>query len=313
MSDDKTMLLHDTQSNSDEYVETSCDLCGFDDAEEIYCARKYTGDQPVHVCKNCGLIYVRNRRSAEKIADVWSDEIYTTRSDQQVANSASYSSNIPAVIARLTFIAEVVRSELKVGQKRLCDIGAGEGLFLDLIRQRVSDLTLVGVEPSANNCHIMQDANISFFHGTIERFINERALSEEEKFDVVTIMWTLENCFSARTMLEGANSILRDGGHVVVATGSRIMVPFKKPLDYYLGTNPSDSHAFRFSANTLQRFLTSTGFEVTYRNRFIDNDVLCMIAKKTDHQVMPESPSDSYLEVIDFFERWHKETAKHYS
>jgi 2-polyprenyl-3-methyl-5-hydroxy-6-metoxy-1,4-benzoquinol methylase len=294
------------------YDKYPCDLCGSTDAVEIPCAREYTGNQPIHVCKNCGLVYVSSRRPTQRIADVWSEEIYETRSDQNVANSVSYSSSIPAVTARLTFVAEVLKSEIKLSDKRLCDVGAGEGHFLELIRQREPSLSILGIEPSENNCRLMESVEIPCFYGTIERFLGENEISEGEKFDVTTIMWTLENCFSARTMLDGANSILRDDGYVVVATGSRILVPFKKPLDYYLGGNPSDSHAFRFSAKTLKRYLEITGFEVIYQNRFIDHDVLCMIGKKSAYPPATELSEDDYVEVLNFFDRWHKETIDHF-
>ena len=305
-------MTNKREGAEDEYVETACDLCGSVDAAEIACARIYTGDQPVHVCKTCGLVYVKRRRSAQAIADVWSDEIYSTRSDQSVVNSVSYSSNIPAITARLTFVAEVVQSELELDGKRVCDIGAGEGRFLELIRERTPATELLGIEPSVNNCSLMANAGIPFFQGTIERFLSEKKISTDKKFDVATIMWTLENCFSAKTMLEAANSLLSENGSLVVATGSRILVPFKKPLNYYLGSNPADSHAFRFSANTLQRYLESTGFEIVYCNRFIDHDVLCMIGRKSKRPSVANASGDRYQDVIDFFERWNKETIEHY-
>ena len=49
------------------YIENSCDACGSKESEEIKCLRKYTKNQPIHVCKNCGLIYVKKRRPPKKL------------------------------------------------------------------------------------------------------------------------------------------------------------------------------------------------------------------------------------------------------
>jgi hypothetical protein len=109
-------------------------------------------------------------------------------------------------------------------------------------------------------------------------------------------------------MLTVAHRILREGGHLVVATGSRILVPFRKPLNFYLGTNPADTHAFRFSRDTLRGILAVSGFEVTQMNRFLDSDILCMIAQKRDRNAKIAWQGDDYRKVYDFFERWHRET-----
>ena len=58
------------------YIENSCDACGSNEYEEIKCLRKYTKNQPIHVCKNCGLIYVKKRRPPKKVAD--KDTTHTT-------------------------------------------------------------------------------------------------------------------------------------------------------------------------------------------------------------------------------------------
>jgi glycosyltransferase involved in cell wall biosynthesis len=137
-------------------------------------------------------------------------------------------------------------------------------------------------------------------------------IGEGPQFDVVTIMWTLENCASCREMLAGAYRIVREKGSLLVATGSRILVPFKKPLYCYLSKNPPDTHAFRFSANSLRGILAISQFEVTHVNCYIDYDVLCMIAAKAGPGRPIPWQGDDAREVCDFFERWHGETQTYY-
>jgi 2-polyprenyl-3-methyl-5-hydroxy-6-metoxy-1,4-benzoquinol methylase len=293
------------EQNIDQSFPVPCDVCGADDPEEIPCTKKYTEGQPLHVCRKCGFVYVTNRRSSERIAEAWSTEIYKeTQADSKLA--VTYTARSPAVMSRLTFVAETVSSVLKFNSGRLCDIGAGEGVFLELMRNREPGVELFGVEPSLENCKAMQQMGIACEVGTIEDFIVSSAGENfKDSFDLITILWTLENCFSCRDMIEAASRLLKPDGTILIATGSRLLVPFKKPLQYYLGKNPMDTHSFRFSSKSLSRLMAQYEFFVTHENRYIDNDVLLKCFSRNGQISQDEEiPFDNYLDVLDFFHRW---------
>jgi 2-polyprenyl-3-methyl-5-hydroxy-6-metoxy-1,4-benzoquinol methylase len=277
-------------------INCNCDLCGSHDAVEIPYSRLYTNNQPIHICTCCGFVYVKHRRASAEIAKVWSDEIYG-----EIYTAVKN----PAMIARQTFVAEFLASKIDLHNKKVCDIGAGEGYFLKYLKDNFS-ADVLGIEPSFKNCKRMESLGIAAFDGTIEQYV-EYVSSELKKMDIVSIMWTLENCFSCIDMLKGASSLLKEGGKIIVATGSRILVPFKKPLNMYLSKNPSDSHSFRFSINSLSTALSLAGFKVIEKNHYIDSDILCVIAEKSPTECFQTYP-DNPLEVISFFERWHQES-----
>jgi len=279
------------------YTNHVCDLCGSDDPIEIPYARLYTGNQPIHVCGNCGFVYVQSRRTSEEIARVWSEEIY---GDVYTAVKN------PAMIARQTFVSEFLASQVDLVGKKLCDIGAGEGFSLKYLKDQYGILPF-GVEPSEKNCARLNEFNIPTYAGTIEEFLVGRE-GKAYQADVVTIMWTLENCLSCMDMLNGANQMLPVGGRVLVATGSRILVPFKKPLFMYLSGNPADSHCFRFSANALQTALAKAGFRTVETNRYLDSDILCILAEKVPESELIPHRTDHPVEVLSFFERWHHDS-----
>ena len=274
----------------------SCDVCGLDDAAEIPIARHYTNDQPVHVCRGCGFVYVRERRSADEIAASWSNEIF----------GEGYSARIPAVVARQVYVAETLNVEIGLSSKLLCDIGGGEGQFLEIVRTDSYGARPFGIEPSSANCKSMRSNGLECFNGTLEDFLSDG--NRHGEFDIVTLMWTLENCESCNRLIEGAWNLLKPGGHICIATGSRILVPFKKPLDRYLSKNPADTHSFRFSANTIQRLLAKHNLKPIFTNRYIDSDPLVVIAEKVEHANEAEWPGDDWQQIIDFFDRWDQET-----
>jgi 2-polyprenyl-3-methyl-5-hydroxy-6-metoxy-1,4-benzoquinol methylase len=281
---------------NDDYKLFACELCDHDEFAEIEELRLYTNGQQVHVCKNCGFVQVIRRRSPERIAAAWANELYETE----------YTARIPAVKARHVYVAETMDTMIGLRGRSVADIGAGEGYFLRMLRDDYG-ASVFGIEPSSRNCALMQDASLQCFDGTAEQFV--AASSDYRRFDIVTVIWTLENSNSCRRLMDVAWSLLKDDGHVVVATGSRILVPFKKPLDYYMGPYPADTHAFRFSVNTLEGLLSISGFQKTYVNHYIDSDVLCMIARKMERKASANWERDDWQRVLEFFARWHHDTA----
>jgi hypothetical protein len=279
------------------YQEYPCDLCGADRAIEIPYCRMYTNDQAIHICGDCGFVYVRARRSSEEIARVWAEEIY---------GGVYTAVKNPAVMGRQTFVAEFLASRVDIAGLKVCDIGAGEGFFLKYLQDHYR-VDAFGIEPSARNCARLEQLGIPSFDGTIEQFVASRD-SATYRADVATIMWTLENCLSCIDMLKGAATLLETGGRILVATGSRILVPFKKPLFQYFSHTPADSHCFRFSANALQAALARAGFKTVATNRYLDNDILCVLAEKVRPGETVPVVKDHPLEVLSFFERWHHDS-----
>lgn len=282
------------------YTDFACEICGTTEAVEIPHVREYTDGQVIHICKNCGFIYVKKRRSYGKVAEVWSKELF----------GKTYTAKSPLMLARHIYIAEFIDSKLNLKDKFVCDIGAGEGQFLEIIREQYH-AKVFGIEPSTINCELMDRKKIQNFIGTLEEYM-QNSSSKKEHADIATFMWTLENATSCTDLLKGAYNILKKDGYLVVATGSRILVPFSKPLYHYLSTNPVDTHPSRFSIKTLTSILRKTGFKVLHTNPYLnDNLLLCIIAKKCDLEDNPIIEKDDYKKIIDFFERWHTET-KHY-
>ena len=110
------------------YKEYPCDICGCNDRAEIKSLSFYTEGQEISVCKS-GFVYVPHRRSFAEIAAAWSNDIFVTADDPTAVET--FTATRPAIRARIIFVLEMIDQEIGLKGKSLCDIGAGEGIFLD--------------------------------------------------------------------------------------------------------------------------------------------------------------------------------------
>jgi 2-polyprenyl-3-methyl-5-hydroxy-6-metoxy-1,4-benzoquinol methylase len=284
----------------------SCEICKSLDHKKINITKKYSNTDHFYVCKNCGFVFVKNRRSDEEIQKAWSDEIFRGEFnyEQKIKNKPiSYTAKIPAVISRLTYSLENLLNFVSTKSFSLCDIGAGEGDFLQMLRNKNKSFKPFFIEPSSKNCDLLKKLNFSGFNGTLESF------KEKVEFDIITINWTLENTQSPRNFLRLCRNLIKENGLVSVATGSRILTHYKKPLDcYIIKNNPLDVCSYHFSKNSLCNILKVTGFDIVNVNRYFDTDYLCVIAKKSSVKEGLNLEFDDADKIIEFFNRWDNET-----
>lgn len=287
----------------------SCDICRSETSVKVPHTKSYGKGEDLDICTNCGFIFAKERRSGEEIAKSWSEEIFGA-----AFTDKTYTARVPAVRARQTYVADTVDAKINLKGKSVCDIGAGEGQFLQIVKDQYLAGEVFGVEPSEANCKLMAGFGFESFSGTIESF-KKAAQFSAKKYDVVTLMWTLVNTTNCREMMDIAFDLVKPGGHIVLAEGSRILVPFKKPLQLYIANIHVDCHPYHFSANSLSNLLKVSGFELAYLNRFIDSDVLCVIGRKPMDGKKANQPidKDDYLKVYNFFERWHADSQVYYS
>jgi hypothetical protein len=269
----------------------SCDLCGSKERREIPEARRY-GSGGVCCCLGCGFVYVPERRGTQEVAASWG----------KIFDDGGYTSSWPGVKARLTYVAEYFQQQRGWFGKSLVEIGAGQGSFLSIAKTYGTKYQR-GIEPHEPNCAMIERAGHMAFNGTIEDYLQKLRLDRLYP-DVVAILWTLENTADCIGMLKAARQLLDGQGTLIVATGSRIMVPFKKRLSKYFGHNPPDTHCFRFSARSLCRALEIAGFNHVEFNDYNERDELVALARTTKHPDFVYSAKDDPIDVISYFERW---------
>ncbi len=263
-------------------------------------SKKLTKGFELNISKFSGLVSVIKRRTSKQIADEWSNKIFGNNFSKE-----KYTAKIPAVIARHVYVLETMIEKINIKKKKICDLGAGEGQFLELLKKKKLGCKIFGIEPSKRNCKLLKLKKIQNFNGTVEDYYN---LKNKSKFDVITLMWTLCNTSNCLDIIKIANKILKKNGYIVIAESSRMLVPFKKPIQMYFGMGNPDIHPFHFSKNSLMNLLLINKFKPIYVNRYVDSDYLLIIAKKDTKISEKLIKLDNFQSVKKFFQRWYKES-----
>jgi SAM-dependent methyltransferase len=264
----------------------NCDLC----SSNAWVPLPLPNPRGIGICQVCGFVYVRDRRGAHEIAADWSN-VY----------GEGYSPGWPAVQARLFYVASWIGEQYGLQGKAVLDVGAGTGAFQALLDSHFDVAVPWGLEPSTA--------------GRSQPWIKVGSVEDDVEFDTqfdfVTINWTLENCHDPIKMLDYARRRCKPDGRVIVATGSRILVPYKKPLSCYLGDNSPDLHCFRWSRNTLEAAMEKAGLVPERANPYMECDWLVVSARAEPvvHRLKPRVPYDPPQEVRDYFRLWQESWA----
>lgn len=261
-----------------------CDVCGADDPEEIVVAREYMIG-PLHVCRNCGLVYIRERRSTMDVAEGW------TR-----AYTGAYNQYSAAVAGQHAFIARYLETTVGLRGARVVDVGAGDGRLGELLDSKGA--ITWSVEPSPFNCAFNRSNHVHM--GTIEDFQGLEGL-----FDICVMNFTLECTADPRGMLARCHALLRPGGYVFVCTGSRVMAPITRPLFQYLSNRPPDEHPLRFTTASLENLMKVSRFQPVSATTYADLGLLIGMGKRVEEQIT-KLTREKYEDVVAFFDQWHR-------
>lgn len=266
----------------------------------------------VYVSKATGLAYHPNFIQSEKIAGTW-EKIYKKKKNSE---KISYTSDFPGMQSRHYYIIDFLRREINLKKKLICDFACGEGSILIKLKKYFNYYNLAGTEINKENIKFIKKLfkNENFkapklFLTSIENFPNVK--KDLLNIDVGILAWTLCCCARPTEVVESLSKSIKKNGYLIVAESSRILVPFKKPIQSYFTKNKLGSHhPWHFSFNSLSNIFKIYGFELVSHNRYWDEDNLILLFKNTGVKNQ-KLKFDNYIKVSNFFSRWLKESLKY--
>ena len=161
-------------------------------------------------CSRCGCGRLASLPRADEIPEFYELSSYYTHGQTHIRDVAP--SLADKVLTRLAwsfdhgeaFDVHRIAQSLPI-KARICDLGCGHALYLRELKALGFDV--IGVEPDPSARKQAAAANVIVLEGTAE---NPPELSG--KFDLVLCTHALEHCRNARTAIENAYNLTKEGG-----------------------------------------------------------------------------------------------------
>ncbi len=269
---------------------------------------------PVYVSKNTGLVYNSDILSSEETVKKWSNNIFNKKNNPK---EEIYTADFPGMQSRHYFIIDFLRRKVNLKNKTICDFACGEGSILFKLKKYFNYNKLVGTEHSKKNIDIVKEVFKNkklkipkLFQCSIENF--PKIKNQSLNVDVGILTWTLCNCSEPLNVVESLSKSIKKNGYLIVGESSRILVPFKKPIQNYFNKKKLTGtyHPWHWSFNSLSNIFKIYGFELICHNRYWDEDNLVLIFKNSGMKKQ-KLEFDNYKKVSNFFLRWLNESLKY--
>ncbi len=190
-------------------------------------------------CLRCGLIFSREILPIEKIVNLYNQSEFHYQKQSEYLGRTYFE-----------YLSNYVDS---LGDKKILDIGAGNGFFLKvLLEHGVKDVW--GVEPGKS----MVDHAPKSLRARIIPSILKNGLFRNNTFDVICCFHTLDHIVDPNSFLKIVNSLLKPGGKIffVVHNTEGLSVKFfgeKSPIF-------DIEHIYLFNKTTLAKIFRKSGF-----------------------------------------------------
>ena len=137
----------------------------------------------------------------------------------------------------------------------ICEIGANDGRFLELLRERGASLC-VGIEPNRISGQRARERGFEIYGEFLDDALAKEIRGQHGPFDLVIFRQVMEHIHDPRAFLTTVRSLLREGGRVFVDVPD--FAPTRALGDC---TTFWEEHVLYFTENTLKQLFSSLGFK----------------------------------------------------
>lgn len=196
---------------------TKCILCGSDKAKivaqgEDYEYRSIPGIFTFQECVNCGHLYLNPRPTIESASILYSSNYYTVTSDSK----NTWKNQLVSWLARIIMLNRI-RTLIKLLPKggTALEVGCGDGIILEQIKQLRPDVTVIGVD-----LQISKSTRLSLTHQNILLYecAFENLSLQKESIDLIIMNQLIEHLWKLEECIAKIYHLLQPHGHVVIAT-----------------------------------------------------------------------------------------------
>jgi 2-polyprenyl-3-methyl-5-hydroxy-6-metoxy-1,4-benzoquinol methylase len=213
------------------------------------------GNFTIARCEHCGLRFLDPQPSAEAVQAYYEHEYFSSGESLGRGYDAYLEE---AENHRATFRDRLRRLPKPVEHRRLLDVGAATGFFVE--QARLAGWDAEGLEPSEWAASYARER----LGLPVRRATLEDARLPGMIFDALTLWEVIEHVPDPRALLVESARVLRPGGVLALSTpdaGSMVARVFGS---HWLGWRKLPEHLYFFDRATLVRLLQSVGFDVIW-------------------------------------------------
>lgn len=213
-------------------------------------------DFTVAHCAECGFAVTTPPPTGEAIASYYPEGYYGAVEQRRFPQIVETLQN-----ALYTLRVREVEAVAKSGPGRVLDVGCGRGVLLQEFRRRGWEVQGTELSEQAAS-YAQQSLNIPVKIGSLETL-----QFPANHFDAVTLWHVLEHVENPRALLAEINRILKPDGVLLVAVPNFGSVEARVSKDKWFHLDVP-RHLTHFSAETLEKALHESGFEVRHKSGF---------------------------------------------
>ena len=158
---------------------------------------------------------------------------------------------------------DIVETIVKVRPQKLLDVGCGSGYLANLLKSRVADLIVDGLDISRVALDRAKQQLHAFWHINIDQ---EDFPLKPESYDTAVCVEVLEHLYDPEHALKEIYRVLQPGGRAIVTVPNLAYWRFR--LDLMRGRIPlpaaDQRHLHQFNLSSFRRTLVQGGFQIVY-------------------------------------------------
>lgn len=189
---------------------------------------------------------------------------------------------------------EILTNNLSSLPKKILDIGAGSGLFLNFFHEKGWDIS--GIEPNSMICSLVkEELNIDLISCTFERYLE----MNKELSSVVHLAYVLEHLIDPTSMLKKIyKNLLLSNGLICIEVPNDFN-PLQQIVYSKIKNNwwIAKDHINYFTPTTLKKLLEHIGFNVFHLNVSFPLEIFILMGD--DYVTNPDLGRQSHLRRVN--------------
>ncbi|WP_300369853.1 class I SAM-dependent methyltransferase [Brachyspira sp.] len=233
-----------------------CEVCGSGHYREIGIIKNiWENDKKVYQCNDCSLYFIE-LPSDEEIYFLYKNE-YHNNIKNRIFEIAKSKMRYARSISQFNFI----KKHIDCNNKKVCEIGAFDGLLLNIFKKNGSDV--YGYELNDNARYYAKKK--------YDIKLEPNFLESTNKYDIIILSHVIEHFKNPFEILLKVKDILEDNGHLYIEVPNSPMIDqcSYEMLMRYLSTE----HIVNFDKDNLIRFIKKADLDIigySYSNYKVD-------------------------------------------